>query len=294
MNRDIAQKIMDDIVLSEEFEKEASINRQAIQLKDARKFYEAKALLEQNLNSKYEIIARIANKNYEEIIKKLLGYNFFLDSNSVQLKAKIADYLLSARYYKLYKYFRKDAICSTEDDIIRKKIWAYKDGFDKDIISEFTHNLFELIAQIIQKHFLDSKQVFLLSIPSSTVGKINTIQKSITAMVNWEKQGYLKEKYNCSAELLDYGNAIIRTESIESEKSGIRSFERQVSTMKLNMDIPTDSKIILLDDIRTTGNIIQACWHILNKNGISSKNIQNCVIAQTVFEQSNKSVEDNL
>ena len=84
--------------------------------------------------------------------------------------------------------------------------------------------------------------------------------------------------------LMNFSEYILRHTTHEKQAfGGDRSVESNLSTMKLQYALPSNLKnAIIIDDITTTGNILEACSRILCSNGIPRENIYCAAIGKTI------------
>lgn len=125
--------------------------------------------------------------------------------------------------------------------------------------------------------FENDRRIFnncgLFVVPSSTAGKWN--RKLTHYVAPWLER---------SMGLINFSEYILRHTTHEKQAfGGDRSVESNLSTMKLQYTLPSNLKnAIIIDDITTTGNILEACSRILCSNGIPRENIYCVAIGKTV------------
>lgn len=193
--------------------------------------------------------------------------------------------------YYLTEYIRKDdwRIVDSNKVKISKEILKYKDGVP-DIVIKYTDRIIKFIEFFanygLEKNF---DKIFLISIPSSTKkrNENSSMKKSIGSIVDKYQKGLLKFNKGCEREIIDCNDLLIRSEDINPAHL---SYDRprygdHIRTISFNenKDIELNNAIFfLLDDITTSGNIMDACTDILIKNGIERSDVCKFAIAKTV------------
>ena len=212
--------------------------------------------------------------------------SFVKDYNRPYLKKKFKPYETTDGVYYLYDYIgTKNWKYETPEKVnISKKILNYKEGIKKDV-TRFTNDLSDFIENFIE-YKLDSsiKQIFLVSVPSSTEerDKNSSIKKSIDIIVNKYENGSIN--FDNNQKIIDSSDLLYRKEDITASHIERQPYEVHMKTIGLNkneLKNCDDGVFIILDDISTTGNILNACTKILINNGVPSEKIYKVVIAVT-------------
>lgn len=190
--------------------------------------------------------------------------------------------------YYLYDYIPKGnwEFCDSDKVNISKQILQYKDGVSS-AVSKFTQDLIIFIEEFANYELNSNIQkIFLVSIPSSTNSrdKNSSMKKSIEIIEN---------KYDCGIIKLNNNQKIINLNDLLYRKIDIipahlsekrPKYTDHIRTIGLNknkLKNCDDGVFIILDDITTTGSIMDACEDILIHNGIRSDKIYKLVIAAT-------------
>lgn len=225
-----------------------------------------------------DLISQNPNLDWNKIIKKYNGQYFKVTYNKTE----------DGVYY-LNDYIRKSdwKYVSSKESQISDEILKYKDNVHK-LINKFTDEIIEFI-EILSNYELDDeiKKIFLVSIPSSTNERdLNSpIKKSIQIIENKYKTGLIKFNDGCEREIINFSKALVRIENVKTaHMSTVRpTYNDHIRTIKFN-DYGyrfKNSIIIVLDDITTTGIIMNACENILIDNGIEKEIIYKLAIAAT-------------
>ena len=189
--------------------------------------------------------------------------------------------------YYLHDYIPKDKYSDYDSSKVNisKKILEYKD-WDDDAINLFTNDIMEGIAYL-SKNVIPKqvKNLALVPVPSSKVNKKTPVLRSIKIIKDWYENGDTKSKYNCDKKIYGYTNLLKRfkdvpTSHLERRATYYEQFNSIKCTKKqLNKDYMT---FILIDDITTTSNIMNACENILANNGAIRYYIYRLAIGHTV------------
>ena len=185
--------------------------------------------------------------------------------------------------YYIYDYYpMKYRRITSEQDILRKQIWAYKDH-DDDAMAKFTHELVTAITQISRNIRLS--KVGLVAVPPSKTDKESPIRESIRQIVSLSKKGIIASAFGCNKTLYDYGNLLTRITDIRtSHKEGRATYEEQIESISCSRDRlwRYQTAFIILDDVTTLGTSMDACRDILIENGSNADKIYRLAIAKTV------------
>ncbi len=194
-------------------------------------------------------------------------------------KLKVSDW--DVYYLHSYIPIGEWGIANPNDRRLSDKILKYKHGGDFEI-RLFTHKLMKSISYL-SNHIIDDEndKLALVSIPPSETDKFSPIQESINII----EEKYRKTDFNCSKEILN-PHLLTRISDVTSAHlEGPRpTYHNHMDTISFNRDFIFDdtTAFILIDDITTTGTIMDACEDILIKNNIDEKSIYKLAISKTV------------
>lgn len=228
------------------------------------------------------LISKFPNYDWDELIR---NYNKQYFNNAS--KSNITEHGV----YYLKEYIRKND-WGTSDSYkveISKQILDYKDHVP-DAITNFTNDIIKFV-EFFANYGLDKndKKIYLVSIPSSTKTRDNnsSIKQTIKIIENKYKKGLLNFHKGCEREIIDLSALLIRKEDINpahlSKKRPTYNDHRR--TIGFNQKIIGDYEnnvFLILDDITTSGIIMNVCTDILVKNGINKNKICKLAIARTV------------
>lgn len=204
--------------------------------------------------------------------------NFFENNDDVNYKL---DYLPSTTPQdKLYKFDLK-TIEISEKMRDFKKYFAYNDFF--------TEELLEGILKVIDEKIDDDvRKVGIVVVPSSTVERDNasSVRKCVNSIEKIFKedkyQKFSKEIVNCR--WLLYREKDVETSHLDSKNRPSREDHmNSIVCDKKTLAKLKDMVFILVDDITTTGTIMNACEDILVEHGMEKDKIFKFAIAKTVW-----------
>ena len=195
--------------------------------------------------------------------------------------------------YYLHDYIRKDDWddVSLERSQISKDILKYKDGISK-VINKFTNEIIDFIANLSNYGIDDDiKRIYLVSIPSSTQNrdKNSSMKKSINIIEDNYKAGRIKFNVGCEKEIINFSNALVRIDDVKTAHTNNENrpkYEDHIRTIIFRNENEYDLKnsiVILLDDITTTGTIMNACGDILLRE-IEKDKLYKLAIAATAWD----------
>ena len=200
--------------------------------------------------------------------------------------------------YNLYNYIpeEKRKYYDFEDVQISDEILKYKNG-SLTLIKKFSSDLIDFI-QYISNDVLDSqiKKICLVPIPSSTKNRniFSSMKKTIRLIEKVDSHELIKFGDGCERKIINLNELLIRTTDVNTAhkiNSPRPSYEDHINSIEFNKDIIDDLEgctFILLDDITTTGTIMDACEDILCNNGIEKQNIYKFALAETVRDGNEK------
>ena len=192
--------------------------------------------------------------------------------------------------YYLNNYIRKDewSKANLDDVKVSKEILNYKNGVP-DIVSKYTDRIIKFI-EFFANYGLEKNidKIFLVPIPSSTKKRDenSSMKKSIDIIENKYENRLLNFNGGCERQIIGCNNLLIRSEDIipahlSNNRPGYGDHIRTISFNK-SAGIDFDESIfLLLDDITTSGIIMDACEDILIRNGIEKNKIYKFAIAKT-------------
>ncbi len=183
--------------------------------------------------------------------------------------------------YKAPKYYGR----SQEAQMV----WDYKAGY----ILDGTDRLMQLISRISQKD--ENKNIALVAIPPSEVGKISPVRESIKMIREWYENNTAYQVYGCDKVIYDCGDMLVRTKDVRSahkqrcakdrptmqEHLASIGFNGKPELFKEDVTFE-NTTFIIMDDVYTTGTQSSACEKILYDNGISTRNIKKVMLSKTV------------
>ena len=191
--------------------------------------------------------------------------------------------------YYLHNYIVNDdrRTANLNDRRISNKILKYKHA-DNTEIRLFTRELMKSISYL-SNYIINEKynKLALISVPTSKVDKFSPIQESINQITLWYENGEAFKDFNCHKELLN-NNILTRVLDVNSaHNEGPRpEYIDHINSISFNDDciFGEDTAFILIDDITTTGTIMDACEDILIENNIDKNSIYKLAISKTVHD----------
>ena len=249
-----------------------------------RKLIEMKSRYSINLN--WDNIVFNYNRAYENKIEKLNSDNFsfqYLDKNIDIKKSSnnvyyIHPYIKSSKLSK-YPYYAD----------MSRKILSFKKG-DQSAVNFFTNELINVIMNLSNRMDCYIHTLALISIPPANVNKnaFSSMRKSIYYIKKAYDDGFLMSKYNSNKNIVDYGNLLYRFLNVPKSHLGSRpSVKKHMDTILCTKKdfYNENTAYILLDDITTKGNIMNACQKILVENNVNIRNIYKIALAQTHYSK---------
>ena len=181
--------------------------------------------------------------------------------------------------YYLFDYIptRKWSWMDEKDLMFSRIILQYKNG-ERDAMES---NTLELCVEIDRLTFqkVKTKNVILVAVPPSKVNAYSPVRESIKRICDMEKGMAV---FN----FIDCGDMLTRRYDIRSShQTNIRPSydEQKASIICSRPDLcGEDCCCILMDDVTTTGTIMNVCKDILVERGMPERNIIKLAIAQTV------------
>lgn len=273
-------------------EKELEEKRREIEklrIKEAKRIQEQKKKIEEEKKREEERKIKIEKNRKTEHKKREIKKRMkeLLQNSSSNLKiyhAKCTDVFFIYDYIKseVRKDYKKNNIrlSSKMDEIVKidGKIIGYKyDGFHIEFFSE---KLLESIKIISAVYFRDKNGVVLVAVPPSEKGKDPQTKKSIEMIKEWGEEG----KYDIDFKVYDKSKFLIRTQDVESSKTGNRSIEKHEKSIECdeNDNLPTNIGVIILDDVTTSGNTMYVCKNKLIEYGLDKEDVIPLAIARTL------------
>lgn len=191
--------------------------------------------------------------------------------------------------YYLHNYIPNDdrKAANLNDRRISNKILKYKHANDVEI-RLFTRELMKSISYL-SNNIIDEKykKLVLVAVPTSKVDKFSPIQESINQICQWYESGKTLNDFNCHKELLN-NNILTRISDVNSahNKGSRPTYNEHLNSILFYNDFTFDEKtaFILIDDITTTGTIMDVCEDILTKNDINKNSIYKFAICKTVHD----------
>jgi predicted amidophosphoribosyltransferase len=166
----------------------------------------------------------------------------------------------------LYDYYPKRY---EEHGEISRAILRFKDGNEAEI-ERFANEIKEALILKAGNDISVYEGAKVLTVPSHLHGEWSDSLRMVARTI-------CKELH-----MINYSRALVRTTNHEKlSLGGDRSIESHVRTIELKKSFDIKGqRILLLDDITTTGNSILACARILNMAGAAG--VEAVVIGQTV------------
>ncbi len=169
---------------------------------------------------------------------------------------------------------------------ISKKILMYKNGKDK-AVELFTKEIMGAISILCIRYWDDIDGIALVSVPASKVDKPHQTTKSIDLIESWYKKDEIESIYGCDKNIHNFSHLLKRYEDLESAHLSDTKTRPTVED-HLNSILCTEEDLsnlnygfILLDDVSTQGNTMEACKKILMDKGLNEKQILPLVIGDT-------------
>ena len=272
------------------------VERQRRRAKKKRELIEA----ERRRKEEERILAEYERKEEEELKKwekeheqrkKLAWERFYHDScdpNPTPLKPNRDK---NGIFYFSSYYPQRRALKKGLDEYLESlRILSYKYGMaenDYDDLAHYTQLISRAIAYFVQildwnlkgKGYpiaLNSLKVNLVAVPASDKDEKSMVIHSIEAIT---------KQCSYKAQVIDASNLLIREKSIRSAaKSGRNrpSYEESKNTIKVNGECFPDQMYVIIDDVTTTGTIMNVCQDLLVEHGASLGNICRLAIAKTM------------
>jgi len=187
--------------------------------------------------------------------------------------------------YYLHNYtpVRRFNYCSEEEVAMSRQIWAYKNKDDEDTFNTFTNEMMRAIVKITNNSASD--KIALVAVPPSKVGKKSTIAESIRVMKNWYDQGFAQSCFGCNKRIMDFSTLLTRASNVNTSHEGPRAtYDEHKKSIVCSRDrlFRYRAVFIILDDVTTTGTIMNVCKDILIEQGAKKQYMYRLAIAQTV------------
>lgn len=168
---------------------------------------------------------------------------------------------------------------SEKDIEMAKRIWAYKDGEEAELF-KLTNDLAEAIKVIISDNKV-GKNIGLVAAPSSKTGKESAVAKSIERI----RERYLEGENFGNHVIYDYSGLLQRVEDVPNSHKGQRvSYGQHMETiecMRQNLSRYWTT-FIIIDDVTTTGTMLEVCKDIMIENGANEDCIYKLAVSRTV------------
>ena len=188
--------------------------------------------------------------------------------------------------YYLHDYvpMRRRKNYSDEDIEISEKVIDYKNG-NQQAFNQFTTEIAKVISSISEE--VTKKYIGLVAIPPSKADKESTVHQSIHSIKEAYEQGYMRSLFGCKKKIYDYSHLLQRDYDIRSScrSYGNRpDYEEQKASISCirNRLYLYHTAFILIDDVTTSGTIMDVCEDILIENGMDEDHIYRLAIAKTV------------
>ena len=176
-----------------------------------------------------------------------------------------------------HKWKLRDGTKNPNADDVTKYIFDLKDGPScygyLRAVDFFSKKLIVALKRLEQKQ----RPLIGVVVPSSTKKKVS---EGLCAVMSNINQFMVKEK----CEFIFHRECLTRAETVsKNAHGGNRSMEKHLDSITVEDSFIDKSKrILLLDDVSTTGNTIKACKELLKQNGAGD--IIMLTLAQTALE----------
>ena len=191
--------------------------------------------------------------------------------------------------YYIYNYVpvRRQKRADDAEVQLSNDLLDYKDG-KQEAMDRFTSDLQYAVATLSRKS--KRKNIGLMAVPSSTVGHESTVCKSISRIYTWSYlHPFLRIPIDEDKKIYDYSNYLIRTSNVQKAAKARRgkrpTVEDHINSISVSKETPLwkyRTAFIIIDDITTTGTIMQACRQILLNHGAKEEDIICLALAKTI------------
>ena len=200
----------------------------------------------------------------------------------ISLELSIHDVYYFHDYVPKYRWDDWD---DADEVDLSRQILNYKD-FRASAMNRFNRELAEAIVMLSNTK-LDSRfeKLVLVNVPPSKVGKKSPIKKSISRIVGMYEKDITENKFNKIKKVYDGGGLLIRSKDVPTSHAGKRAYDWQhelsIICERDFCDVSGNVAFLLLDDITTTGTVMEVCKNLLIDYGVEEDSIYMLAIAQT-------------
>ena len=190
--------------------------------------------------------------------------------------------------YYIYNYVpvRRQKRADADEVQLSNDLLDYKDG-KPEAINRFIYDLYDAVATLCNN--CKRKNIGLIAVPSSTVGHESTVCKSISEIHEWSTHPFMRIPLDEDKKIYDYSNYLIRTSNVQKAAKARRgkrpTVEDHINSISVSTEKPLwkyRTTFIIIDDITTTGTVMQACRQILLNHGAREDDIICLAIAKTI------------
>lgn len=173
----------------------------------------------------------------------------------------------------------------SDEILISERLVRYKDENKEFALNFFTNELTEAIIELLDNIIGEySKNVVLVAVPPSKVDKYSPVRLSISRI---RYNSEIKSKLKYTTKIFDGGELLIRTKDVSTSHNERRAkYHEHILSIDFNEELAEtfndDAIYIILDDITTTGSIMDVCRDILMDYDIESDKIYRLAIGSTI------------
>jgi len=179
--------------------------------------------------------------------------------------------------YHLHRYIPYSYRADEKDEAFRQNIYMLKDidnnhPGDEDVLQEFGYELYYVAADLCE-----GNEIMVAMVPSSKANKQNNMIRCIKYMKSFYDERFGDNK------CIIVEDGFKRTTDVEAshELHGNRvSQQRHEETIECTL-IPYKSRLVIVDDICTTGRQMEVCRQKAMERGFNKKYCYSIVLGQT-------------
>ena len=173
---------------------------------------------------------------------------------------------------------------NSDDTEISQRLLRYKRKNKEYAFNFFTNELTEAIINFSNNILVDVNEIVLVAVPPSKVDKYSPIRLSISRIKNNTE---IKSKFNFIDKINDGGELLMRIKDVSTSHKERRAlYSEHILSIDFNEDLAEsygeNAVYIILDDITTTGLIMDVCRDILIDYNIDENKIYRLAIGSTI------------